>query len=131
METVIQILELFGAAVAASWLTRVLTIKARVRQENSAANKAEAEAKADEIENIRKTMDEVYKPIIEDLKAQIAELNEKVNALEERNDALEEENDQLRRAVREINPEAVPSKRSVNASNQTRNSRGQFCKVKE
>lgn len=35
METIIQIAELLGAAIAASWITRILTIRSRVMQENA------------------------------------------------------------------------------------------------
>lgn len=127
----IQILEMLGTAFAASWLTRVLTIRARVRQENAAAKKGEAEVKADEIENIRKTMDEVYKPIIDDLKRQIAELREEVKEVREENAQLKDENDQLRDTLREIRPDIVPSKRSVNAQRQPRGKGGQFVKKEE
>lgn len=131
METIIQIAELLGAAIAASWITRILTIRSRVRQENAGATKAEAEAKADEIDNIRKTMDEVYKPIIDDLKRQIAELRQEVKEVRQENAQLKDENDALRDTLREIRPDIVPSKRSENARRQPRNGNGQFVKKEE
>lgn len=131
METLIKIVELLGAAIAASWITRILTIRSRVRQENAGATKAEAEAKADEIDNIRKTMDEVYKPIIDDLKRQIAELRQEVKEVRQENAQLKDENDALRDTLREIRPDIVPSKRSENARRQPRNGNGQFVKKEE
>ncbi|MDY6379733.1 MAG: hypothetical protein SPK90_02930 [Bacteroidales bacterium] len=41
METIIRIAELLGAAIAAGWITRIITIRSRVRQEQAEANKAE------------------------------------------------------------------------------------------
>lgn len=122
---------MLGTAFAASWLTRLLTIRARVRQEKAGAAKAETEVKADQIENIRKTMDEVYKPIIDDLKRQVSELRNEVREVREENERLKDENDQLRDAIREIDPNIVPSRRSVNAQRQARGANGQFAKKEE
>ena len=105
--------------------------RAKKRQEDAGASKAEAEAKADQIENIRKTMDDVYKPIIDDLKRQVSELRDEVREVRQENERLKDENDQLRDAIREIQPDLVPSKRSVNAQRQTRGSNGQFAKKEE
>ena len=128
MELLLRLAELFGTAIAASWITRILTIRARVRQEQAGADKAETEVRADQIENIRKTMDDVYKPIIDDLKRQVSELREEVREVREENERLKDENDQLRDAIREIQPDLVPSRRSINASNQPRLKNGQFTK---
>ena len=114
IDTIARIVELAVAVVGSAIVTRIITIRQRVRQEKSAADKAEAEVKADQIENIRKTMDEVYKPIIDDLKRQVSELRD--------------ENDELRDAIRELAPDAVPSRRSINARNQRRNPDGTFAK---
>lgn len=131
MPFIIQAGELIGAAALGGWISRVLTIRARVRQETAGASKAEAEAKADQIENIRKTMDEVYKPIIDDLKRQVSELRNEVREVREENERLKDENDQLRDAIREIDPNIVPSRRSVNAQRQARGANGQFAKKEE
>ncbi|MBQ6762315.1 MAG: hypothetical protein IJP49_06145, partial [Bacteroidales bacterium] len=103
----IQILEMLGTAITASWLTRILTIRARVRQENAAAKKGETEVRADQIENIEKMMEKAYNPIIEGLTKQIKNLQEKVDKLEKEKDAkdqrieeLESEVLQLRKAIR-------------------------------
>jgi peptidoglycan hydrolase CwlO-like protein len=122
------ILEVAGTAIGSSWLTHVLTIRARVRQEQATASKAEAEANGDQIENLRKTMDAVYRPIIEDLKKQVEELNTKVNKIQAENDQLREENRALKEAVRSISPELAPSFLSIKAKNQPRSKSGQFVK---
>lgn len=128
---IIQVCELVGAAILGGWVSRVLTIRSRVRQEQAGADKAETEVKADQIENIRKTMDDVYKPIIDDLKKQVGELRKEVKEVREENSRLKDENDQLRDAIREIQPDLVPSKRSVNAQNQRRNADGTFAKKED
>lgn len=127
----IQIAELIGSAFIGGWLSRLLTIKARVRQEKAGASKAEAEAKADEIENIRQTMDAVYKPIIEDLKTQVAELRDEVRDVRQENERLKAENGELREALREIRPDLVPTRRESNARKQPRKDNGQFRKKEE
>ena len=77
-------------------------------------------------------MDDVYKPIIEDLKRQVNELRDEVREVREENQRLKDENDQLRDAIREIDPNIVPSKRSVAAKRQAaempRKTNGQFAK---
>lgn len=128
IDTLARIVELAVAIVGSAVVTRIITIRQRVRQEKSAADKAEAEVKADQIENIRKTMDEVYKPIIDDLKRQVSELRDEVREVREENNRLKDENDELRDAIRELAPDAVPSRRSINAKNQRRNPDGTFAK---
>lgn len=124
----IQILEMLGTAIAASWLTRILTIRARVRQENAAAKKGEAEVKADQIENIEKLVEKVYKPTIETLTNQVNELRRKV-------DSLERENDQLRAALKDLQAEAEPTEktdgRCQNGKTQPRQANGRFCRKEE
>lgn len=135
METIIQIAELLGAAIAASWITRILTIRARVRQEQAGAAKAETEVRSDQIENIEKMMQKAYTPIIEGLTDQVNKLQAKVEKLEEEKDKqdqrieeLENENRQLRAAVRRVSPEAMPSRRGENGKSQARNPDGTFAK---
>jgi len=135
METILRIAELLGAAVAASWITRILTIRARVRQEQAGAAKAETEVKADQIENIEKMMEKAYNPIIEGLTDQVNKLQEKVEKLEaekdkqdQRIEELENENRQLRRALREVCPDSIPSRRGACARSQLRNADGTFAK---
>lgn len=127
----IQIAELVGSAIIGGWFSRILTVRSRVRQEQAGASKAEAEAKADEIENIRKTMDAVYKPIIEDLKRQVAELRDEVREVRAENEKLKAENGELRDAVREIRPDLVPTRREANARKQPRNGNGTFAKKED
>ena len=142
LDLIYRIGELVIAVVGSAVVTRIITIRQRVRQEKSAADKAEAEAKTDQIENIRKTMDEVYKPIIEDLRKTAAdamaeagearkradEAMDKVEALEKENRELRRENAQLREAIREINPDLIPSQRGASATNQARGKNGRFVK---
>jgi peptidoglycan hydrolase CwlO-like protein len=129
---IIQIGELIGAAILGGWISRVLTIRSRVRQENAGAGKAEAEAKASQIENIEALVEKVYKPTIEQLTARVEKLQGEVERLREDNNLLKDENDRLRDAIREIDPTIVPSKRSVNAQRQAamqpRGANGQFTK---
>lgn len=145
LDTIYRIGELIIAIVGSAVITRIITIRQRVRQEKSAADKAETEVKADQIENIRKTMDEVYKPIIEDLRKTAAdamaeagearkkadEAMDKVEALEKENRELRRENAQLRDAIREINPDLVPSRRGSSASSQARGADGRFIKQED
>ena len=128
-------LGMFLSAVSASVLTRILTIRARVRQEKAGAAKAETEVKADQIENIEKLVEKAYKPIIEDLTRQINALQEKVEKLEnekdaqnERIDELEAENRRLRAALRETCPESLHSLRGENGKTAPRSSDGRFVK---
>ena len=123
----IQILEMLGTAFAASWLTRVLTIKARVRQEKAGADKAETEVKADQIENIEKLVEKVYKPTIETLTNQVNELRRKV-------DSLERENGQLRAALKDLQAETEPARsdgRGQNGKTQPRNASGRFVRKED
>lgn len=124
----IQILEMLGTAIAASWLTRILTIRARVRQENAAAKKGETEVKADQIENIEKLVEKVYKPTIETLTNQVNELRRKV-------DSLERENDQLRAALKGLQAEAEPAEktdgRGQNGKSQPRQANGRFARKED
>ena len=117
---IIQIGELTGAAILGGWISRLLTIRSRVRQEQAGAGKAEAEAKASQIENIEALVEKVYKPTIETL-------TRKVEALQQRVDELEVENRTLREAVLNSQP-APTSSRSENARRRTRNANGQFVK---
>lgn len=132
LDIIWRIVEILVAVVGASVVTRILTVRERIKQEKANSAKMDAEAKTDQIDNIRKTMEEVYKPIIDDLKRQVAELRDEVREVREENERLKDENDQLRDAIREIDPSIVPSKRSVNASRQAaeqpRGSNGRFVK---
>ena len=141
----IQIAELVGAAVGGGWISHLFSVRSKVRQEKAGADKAETEVKADQIENIRKTMDEVYKPIIDDLRktadeamkeaaearTRANEAMDRVEVLEKENRELRRENDQLRAAIREINPDAMPDRRGENGKAQPRGKNGQFAKKAE
>ena len=145
LDIIWRIAELVIAIVGASIITRVLTIRARVRQENADANKKDEEVKTDQIENIKKIFIDLYQPVIDDLESRLSNMGDKVDAVEnenkelkkevaelrEENGRLREENEELRDALREIRPDVVPSKRSVNAKNQARGDKGQFIKKTE
>ncbi len=121
METIIKIAELLGTAIAASWITRILTIRSRVRQENADADKAETAVKADQIENLTAIINKVFDPIIDRLTGQVNELSAKVEKVEAENAALKEgqerllkenaalkaENQELRREVDRLNSQAL------------------------
>lgn len=107
METILKIAELLGAAIAASWITRILTIRSRVRQENADADKAETAVKADQIENLEATIKKVYDPIIERLTGQINQLSGEMERLRAENATLKAENQELRREVDRLNSQAL------------------------
>ena len=107
MDTIIKIAELLGAAIAASWITRILTIRSRVRQENADADKAETEVKADQIDNLEATIKKVYDPIIERLTNQINQLSGEMERLRQENATLKAENQELRREVDRLNSQAL------------------------
>ena len=92
---IVQIAELIGSAVVGGWVSRLLTIKSRVRQEGAQATKAESEAKKEQIEIIQKLVDDIYKPTIEDLKQDVRDLRVEVREVREENAKLKEENTQL------------------------------------
>ena len=129
---------MFLSAVGASVLTRILTIRSRVRQEKAGAAKAETEVKADQIENIEKMLQKAYTPIIDGLTEQINKLQEKVDKLEadkdrqeQRIEELENENRLLRAALREVCPDSIPSRRGENGKKAQRNPDGTFAKKEE
>lgn len=139
------IVEILAVIVGGGWLIRLLTVKSHVKQEEAEANKTVEELKEKQIDNIKKIMNDLYHPMIEDLKKNVEALKGDVSAVKEENESLKKEvaklrdensrlrkeNEELRDAVREIRPDVVPSRRSINASNQARNDKGQFTKVEE
>lgn len=127
MPYIIQVGELVGAAVLGGWISRILTIRSRVRQEKAGAAKAETEVKADQIENIEKLVEKVYKPTIETLTNQVNELRRKV-------DSLERENGQLRAALKDLQAETEPERsdgRGQNGKTQPRNASGRFVRKED
>lgn len=127
MPYIIQVGELVGAAVLGGWISRILTIRSRVRQEKAGAAKAETEVKADQIENIEKLVEKVYKPTIETLTNQVNELRRKV-------DSLERENGQLRAALKDLQAETEPARsdgRGQNGKTQPRNASGHFVRKED
>jgi regulator of replication initiation timing len=139
------IIDIIAVIIAGGWLVRLFTVKSRVKQGKAEADKTVEEAKNAQIENVRKMIDEVYQSTIISLKNDVkdlrdemleikdenGELKKRMAELEEENTRLRKENEELRDALREIRPDVVPSRRSINAQNQTRNERGQFVKETE
>lgn len=137
----IQILEMLGTAFAASWLTRILTIRARVRQERAGADKAETEVKADQIDNIERLVEKAYKPTIETLESRVKELSWEVEQLRAgnakilaRNEELEAQNATYRKIILELRPDLIPERtdrRGANGKTAPRDERGHFVKREE
>ena len=139
------IVEILAVIVGGGWLIRLLTVKSHVKQEQAEADKTVEEAKSSQIDNIKKIMDDLYQPMIDDLKVQVKELKGDVAEVKEENESLKKEvadlkdenarltkeNEELRNALREIRPDVVPSRRSINAQNQNRNEKGQFSKKED
>ena len=139
LDFLIRIAELLGTAFAASWLTRLLTIRSRVRQENAGADKAEQDVKSDQIDNIEKLVEKVYKPTIETLEEQVKTLRWEVGELRKENARVIQENEQLkaentryRKVIFELRPDLVtdkPDRRGENGRSQARNADGRFPKT--
>lgn len=137
----IQILEMLGTAVAASWLTRILTIRSRVRQEKAGAAKAETEVRADQIDNIERLVEKAYKPTIETLENRVKELSWEVEQLRAgnakvlaRNEELEAQNATYRKIILELRPDLIPERpdrRGENGKTAPRDERGHFVKREE
>ena len=142
---ILEIIGVIGAGIAGGWIFTLITIKSKIKGEKADANKKEEEVKGDQIENLKKVFMELYQPVIDDLEKRLEKMGDKVDTveqenvelkkrmaeLEEENSRLRKENEELRDALREIRPDVVPSKRSINAQNQVRNNRGQFAKKDE
>lgn len=122
METIIKIAELLGVAIGASWITHILTIRSRVRQENANADKAETSVKADQIENLEATIKKVYDPIIERLTDRMKEMEGEMEGLRKENATLKAENRELRTEIDTLRSQAL-----FRNTNRARN--GQFAKV--
>ena len=149
LDIIVRVVELIIAVVGASLLTRILTIRERVKQEKSLSQKVAEEAKADSIENAKKVFIELYQPVLDDLEKRLERMGEKVNSVESENESLKKEiaevkeenarlkaeNEEMRDALREIRPDIVPSRRSANAKRQSatqpRGNNGQFVKKED
>lgn len=141
---IVELVGLVGVAIGSGWIFNIITIRSHIKQEKADAQKKEHEAKSDQIDNIKKVFMDLYQPVIDDLEHRLEKMGDKVNAVEEENVQLKKEmavlkeensrlvkeNEELRDALREIRPDVVPSRRSINAQNQARNKNGQFTRVK-
>lgn len=133
-----EIITTVATALLSGGLGSIIGWRAKQRQENADAAKAEAAAKGDQIENIEKLMDKAYSPIIEGLTKQVQSLQAKVEKLEaekdekdQRIDELEHEVRLLRNALRGVCPESIPSRRGENGKNAQRNPDGTFAKKED
>ena len=132
---------MLGTAIAASWLTRILTIRSRVRQEKAGAAKAETEVRADQIDNIERLVEKAYKPTIETLENRVKELSWEVEQLRAgnakilaRNEELEAQNATYRRIILELRPDLIPERidrRGENGKTAPRDNKGHFVKREE
>lgn len=112
-----NIITLVGSAVGGGGIVQLINWRASKR-------KAKAEAKSDEIENLRKTIDAVYLPLIKQLKTELAEVKKEVKEVRDENDKLRDENDQLRRELDALKRECV-------WRNTNRGKDGKFASVKK
>ena len=89
-----------------------------------------AHVKADEIDNMRKAMEEFYDPLVKKQNARIAELEAEVKTLREdrrkSDEAYQKQIDALQRQITEITRAL-----GIKATRQIRNAQGQFTSEKE
>ena len=92
--------------------------------------KEAASAKADEIENMRKAMEDFYDPLVKKQNARIAELEAEVKALREERRKMEESyQNQISDLQKQITE--IPRVLGIKAVRQVRNNKGQFTSEKE
>ena len=133
-----RIVEIIVAIVGSAVITRIITIRQRVRKEQAAAEKAFTEVKADQIANIEKLVEKVYKPTIETLTKQVAILRQKVEALEQDKDALrdklealEEENKELKAENERLRQDYENLRQEASWQNKHRGPDGKFASKAE
>ena len=145
LEIIQFIIDALVVIIGGGWLIKLLTVKSRVNKEKAESDITVEEAKEKQVDNVKKIVDDIYMPAIENLKTMVeglrqdvksvkdenASLKKRMAELEEENGRLKKENEELRDALREIRPDVVPSRRSINATNQNRNEKGQFSKKEE
>lgn len=90
-----EIFNLVIAALGGGGITSLVNWRLHRRKETAAV-------KQDEIEVIRKTIDEVYKPTIETLNSQVTELREEVTKLRTDVKRLRAERDECHEAMSEL-----------------------------
>lgn len=92
--------------------------------------KEAASAKADEIENMRKAMEDFYDPLVKKQNARIAELEAEVKALREDRRKMEES---YRKQISDLQKQITEITRvlGIKAVRQVRNNKGQFTSEKE
>ena len=109
-----EIVSYLATAVGGGGIVSVLNWKLSKR-------KATAETKQEEIEVIRKTIDEVYKPTIESLNDQVKELREEVTTLRGEIKRIRAERDECHQTLTTLQEQVSRLVRS-------RDSRGRYAK---
>ena len=69
--------------------------------------KAKAEVKADEIENLKQTIESIYQPIIDDLKKRLSEVEGEIQDVRAENAQLRKENAAPRTEIAELRSGAL------------------------
>ncbi len=99
--------------------------KSTQRKYKADADKAQAAAKSDEIENIKKAVESVYQPLIDRQNKLIEQQSQKIDNLNDKVEKLTDENRSLRDELSEVN-RALAAKADV----QPRAANGTFTKRK-
>lgn len=138
LDIINRIVELIIAIVGSAVITRIITIRQRVRQERAGADKAETEVRADQIDNIERLVEKAYKPTIETLESRVKELSWEVEQLRAENakvlarkEEVEAQNATYRKIILELRPDLIPEKptrRGENGKRAPRNPDGTFAK---
>ena len=89
-----EIMTYIGTALGGGGIASVLNWRWNKR-------KAAAETKQDEVEVVRKIIDEILQPTIERQKQELAEMNAKYDSLQEKYGVLQEKYDALNKKVKE------------------------------
>ena len=92
--------------------------------------KEAASAKSDEIDNMRKAMEDFYDPLVKKQNARIAELEKEVNTLREQ---LTYERNEHQKQIADLQKQITEITRAlgIKAAKQIRNNKGQFTSEKE
>lgn len=118
-----EILTYIGTAVGSGGVVQLMNWKWGRRKEA-------ADVKGDEIENMRKAMEDFYDPLVKKQNARIAELESEVKTLR---DQLAYERTEHQKQIDALQKQITEITRAlgIRASRQIRNTRGQFTSTKE
>ena len=116
--------------VAGGGLLTIVTV-------NVQKKKMKAGVKADEIENLRNTVESVYKPLIEEQNSRIATQSRRINELEAEVKTLRDEKHQMelayQRQIADLQKQITEITRAlgIKAAKQLRNAKGQYTSERE